>query len=79
MGRDLTKVSCRFNGKPLLIMTAHLESEKDSSKERKAQFHQVRVWPPYTKGYTKYAKSITAGRSWISGKICDRIIWCNSC
>lgn len=58
MGRDLTKVSCTFNGKPLLVMTAHLESEKNSSKERKAQFHQVRVRTPCTQGYTKYARVV---------------------
>eukprot|EP00904_Undaria_pinnatifida_P008750 jgi/Undpi1/5004/HiC_scaffold_19.g08356.m1 len=41
MGRDLTSIRCKFNGKPLLIMTSHLESEKQSSGERKAQFNQV--------------------------------------
>ena len=41
MGRDLTSIWCKFNGKPVLIMTTHLESEKQSSDERKAQFNQV--------------------------------------
>ena len=42
MGRDLTSIRCKFNGKPVLIMTSHLESEKHSSDERKAQFNQVK-------------------------------------
>ena len=41
MGRDLATIRATFNGKPMLIMTSHLESEKQSSDERKAQFHQV--------------------------------------
>ncbi|CAN0008927.1 unnamed protein product [Ectocarpus sp. 4 AP-2014] len=41
MGRDLSTVRATFNGKPMLLMTSHLESEKQSSKERKAQFNQV--------------------------------------
>lgn len=43
MGRDLSTVRATFNGKPMLLMTSHLESEKQSSEERKAQFNQVRV------------------------------------
>lgn len=41
MGRDLATVRATFNGKPILIMTSHLESEKQSSDERKAQFNEV--------------------------------------
>lgn len=41
MGRDLTSLRCTFNGKPLLVLTSHLESEKQNSDERKAQFSQV--------------------------------------
>ncbi|CAN0363721.1 unnamed protein product [Ectocarpus sp. 12 AP-2014] len=41
MGRDLSTVRATFNGKPMLLMTSHLESEKQSSEERKAQFNQV--------------------------------------
>ena len=41
MERDLTSLWCNFNGTPVLIMTAHLESEKQSSDERKGQFNQV--------------------------------------
>ncbi|CAM9429125.1 unnamed protein product [Sphacelaria rigidula] len=41
MGRDLTSVRCTFNRTPLLVMTSHLESEKDSSEERKDQFSQA--------------------------------------
>ncbi|CAM9355971.1 unnamed protein product, partial [Hapterophycus canaliculatus] len=41
MGRDLLTVRAVFNGKPILIATSHLESEKQSSNERKAQFNQV--------------------------------------
>lgn len=41
MGRDLTSLRCTFNGAPLLVMTSHLESEKDSSEERKDQFSKV--------------------------------------
>lgn len=43
MGRDLATIRATFNGKPILIMTSHLESEKQSSNERKAQFNQVRL------------------------------------
>lgn len=45
MGRDLTTARCTFNGKPLLLITSHLESEKTSSAERKAQFSQVGEMP----------------------------------
>lgn len=41
MGRDLATIRATFNGKPIMIMTSHLESEKQSSDERKAQFNQV--------------------------------------
>lgn len=41
MGRDLTSLRCTFNGKPLLVLTSHFESEKQNSDERKAQFSQV--------------------------------------
>ncbi|CAM9604760.1 unnamed protein product, partial [Ectocarpus fasciculatus] len=41
MGRDLSTVRATFNGKPMLLMTSHLESEKQSSEERKSQFNQV--------------------------------------
>lgn len=42
MGRDLATIRATFNEKPIMIMTSHLESEKQSSDERKAQFNQVR-------------------------------------
>lgn len=41
MGRDLATIRATFNGKPILIMTSHLESEKQSADERKAQFNKV--------------------------------------
>eukprot|EP00903_Cladosiphon_okamuranus_P013082 g12203.t1 len=41
MGRDLASIRATFNGKPFLIMTSHLESEKQSSNERKAQFNKA--------------------------------------
>ncbi|CAM9457247.1 unnamed protein product [Scytosiphon promiscuus] len=41
MGRDLATVRAVFNGKPILIATSHLESEKQGSDERKAQFNRV--------------------------------------
>eukprot|EP00752_Nemacystus_decipiens_P005954 g5377.t1 len=41
MGRDLTTIRATFNEKPIMIMTSHFESEKQSSDERKAQFNQA--------------------------------------
>lgn len=47
MGRDLASIRATFNGKPILIMTSHLESEKQSSNERKSQFKQVCLFTVY--------------------------------
>lgn len=43
MGRDLTSIRCTVNGESVLIMTSHMESEKQGSSERKAQFQQVGI------------------------------------
>lgn len=50
MGRDLATIRATFNEKPIMIMTSHLESEKQSSDERKAQFNQVRLFVGHAPG-----------------------------